>query len=120
MVKKLKSRNALSVLSETVNSIVPDNNELIDHFIPLVPTSNTLRVLKNRAFTKKEAVMEEILEWKDGKHKNVITAVSVSPFYVIYRTALQLAWYLTETKKHGKIAISIDATGSVVRPPTHF
>lgn len=50
------------MLSEVVNNAVPDNETLETAFVPIIPTGNSLRILKYRNHTKKEDVVEEIIQ----------------------------------------------------------
>lgn len=116
MATKLKHQSALSVQTEIVNDAIPDNETLPESFVPIVPGINAMRILKHKGHKIEEGAISVLLDWKEKMYKNVIKAVCISPFYIFYQTALQVAWYLTESKRRD-ISISIDATGSLVTPP---
>lgn len=116
LAEKLKCGSALSVGTDIITDFIPDNESLPTSFVPVVPSGNALRILKHKSHKREGDTIDIILDWKENAYKNVITAVCNSPFYIFYRTKLQMAWYLTESKKRN-ISISIDATGCVVRPP---
>lgn len=96
--------------------MIPGNKELQTNFDPITPGLNSLRVMKYKEHKTDRNPVDVILEWKDSIYKDVITAVSHSPFHIFYQSALQIAWYVAESRKQ-RISISIDATGSVVTPP---
>lgn len=110
-------KSALAVHSNLINEQIPDNDNLNSKFNPLVPELNAVRCAKYRKHeTKHASPIDVLLDWKETKFANVISAISVPPFFIFYRTPLQLAWYLVESRKN-RISISIDATGSLVQPP---
>lgn len=117
-LEQLEHKTALSVRTNITNEMIPDNEILNSDFDPITPQLNALRLISSRKHKIEEDSVDVILNWKDAAYVNVISAVCHSPFYVFYRTALQLAWYIVESKKQKSIRISIDATGSVaIAPP---
>lgn len=111
-----KNNSALTVHSNLINELIPGNDELNSKFNPLVPELNAVRCTKYRQHeTNNVNLIDVLLDWKETKFVNVISAISIAPFYIFYRTSLQLAWYLVESRKN-RISISIDATGSLVQP----
>lgn len=117
VLRKLEHRNAQAVRMEVVNELIPNDTEVISKFNPHIRNQGAYRAAKCRANQKTTDPMEVLLEWKDSKYREVIFAVGHSPFFVFYRTALQLSWYIVESKK-GPICITLDATGSVIIPPS--
>lgn len=119
MADKLKDRSAHSVRNEIINDLIPDNvmtnNEAARNYIK-VPNSATLRQIKYENTTNKKLAITNILQWKELQHRHVISDVGISPFYVFYSTPLQKQWYIAESKKR-KLSLSIDATGSIIKPP---
>lgn len=116
LLEALKHNSALKVQTNKVNELIPDNETLEAKFIPVLQNLNTYRVMKCIDKGTDEDPIEALLNWKESIYKNVITLVSISPFTVHYRTALQLAWYVAHAKKN-RISVSLDATGSLIRPP---
>lgn len=112
----LQRDSALAARMKFINKMIPDNNELNKKFHPFNSTLNAIRLHKCREQRKEEDPVDVLLQWKDTKFQNVILAIGHSPFFMFYRTALQLAWYVIESK-NGDIIISIDATGGLVTPP---
>lgn len=117
MLQDLEHKTAQAARMKVVNELIPENTKLNNQFNPLVGNLNAYRIAKHRANEKKADPVDVLLEWKDSKYRDVIFAVGHSPFFVFYRTALQLSWYIVESKK-GPICISLDATGSVIIPPS--
>lgn len=115
--RKLEQSSAKAVQSKLVNDLIPDNTTLNTEHNPFVSSLNAFHLIRHRYCKNDADPIDVLLELKDTTFRNVVSAVSHSPFYVFYRTALQLAWYIVESKKK-PIAISIDATGSLVTPPT--
>lgn len=110
-------KSALAAHSNLINEQIPDNDTLNSKFNPLIPELNAVRCAKYRRHETNNAnPIDVLLDWKETKFTNVISAISVAPFFIFYRTPLQLAWYLVESRKN-RISISIDATGSLVQPP---
>lgn len=99
-----------------INELVPDNETLRPDFVPVLATANTCRKIKCSEINGIEDPIETVLDWKDSMYTNIISLVSVSPLTIHYRTGIQLAYYITERKKH-RMCVSIDATGSVAKPP---
>lgn len=116
LVKQLKHKSALAVQTKLIHELNPNNGQLDERFNPHVPRLNAVRLVKSRCYKKENDPVEVLLELKDTVFHNVILAIGHSPFFVFYRTPLQLAWYVVESRKK-PISISIDATGSVVTPP---
>lgn len=116
-IQQLKHGSALSVRTKLINDLNPDNTNLNVNHNPFVSKLNTLRILKHKDHKRDADPIDVLSEWKDSIYRNVISAISLSPFYIFFQTALQLAWYLVECKKRS-ISISIDATGSLVIPPS--
>lgn len=114
---QVKDSNALVVRNKFINKICPSNSKLEENFIPVLPSLNAIRLIKHKSNKRDESPVDVILDWKNSKYKNIISSVGHSPFYVFYRTTLQLAWYTTEAKKSKRITISIDSTGTIVMPP---
>lgn len=112
----LKYSSALKVQTNKINDFIPDNDTLKTEHVPVMQTLNTLRVIKCLDKVSDEDPMDTLLEWKETIFKNVISFVSHSPFTVHYRTPLQRAWYIAQSKKC-RMSGSVDATGSVVIPP---
>lgn len=112
----LKHSSALKVQTEKVNDLICDNEALHTDFVPVLQKLNAYRIIKSREKSTDEDPIDELLKWKDSIYKRVITLVSHSPFTVHYRTAIQLAWYIAQSRKF-RITGSVDATGSIVRPP---
>lgn len=116
LVDALKYSSALKVQTEKVNELISDNETLHTDFVPVLQKLNTYRIIKCREKITDEDPIDALLKWKESIYKNVITLVSHSPFTVHYRTAIQLAWYIAQSRKF-RITGSVDATGSIVRPP---
>lgn len=113
-----KGKSALEAHSNLTNELIPDNEELNSEFNPFVPQLNAVRCAKYRNHEINHiSPIDVLIDWKETKYINVISAIGAVPFYIFYRTPLQLAWYLVESRKN-PMSISIDATGSVVRPPS--
>lgn len=117
LVKQLKHGSAQAVQSKFTNDLIPDNTELNTEFNPFVTKLNALRLMKHKNHKTDADPIDVLSEWKDNKYRNIISALGLSPFYIFYRTVLQLSWYIVESRKR-RISISIDATGSLVRPPS--
>lgn len=117
MVEQLEHSSGQSVRMKLVNDLITDNTALNNQFNPFVPKLGTIRNLKYKSHPRGADPVDVLLDWKDADFQNVLMAVSHSPFYIFYRTPLQLAWYIVESKK-GPISISIDATGSLFIPPS--
>lgn len=115
-LQKLEHNTAQAVQMKHINELNPDNEKIDEQFNPYVPTLNAIRLLNSRSRKKEADPIDTLLEWKDSIFQNVICAIGISPFYIFFRTPLQLAWYLIESKKRS-ISISIDATGSLITPP---
>lgn len=115
IAEQLMHDSALKVRTKTINELVPDNVTLRTNHIPLLPTANTYRKIKSEMNENRDPI-DTLLDWKDSIYTNVISLVSVSPLTIHYRTAIQLAYYVAERKKH-RMCVSIDATGSLVKPP---
>lgn len=113
----LKHKNAEYVRMKLVHSNNPNNEELLGKFDPLTPALGSLREQKRRQKSTSLDPVSALLNMMSNEHKDEILAIGQAPFYVIYRTTLQHAWYIMESKK-GPISISIDATGSLVIPPS--
>lgn len=116
LIKQLKHDSAQATRTRLVNDLNPDNTELKTNHNPFVPELNASRLLKHRDHRTDSDPIDVLLKWKDSTYQNVISAVSHSPFYIFFRSALQMAWYIVESRKH-PMEISIDATGSLVAPP---
>lgn len=114
--EQLKHNSALAVQTQFVNEMIPDNEAMNEEFNPFIRGLNTNRIIKHRGHARNADPIDVISEWTETKYKNVISAVSRFPFYVFFRTALQLAFYMSASKR-GSLSISTDATGSVVMPP---
>lgn len=112
----LKHSSALKVQTDKINELIPDNEMLLADFVPVMQSLNTYRVIKCLEQKTDEDPIDALLDWKESIYKDVITLVSLSPFTVHYRTALQLTWYIAQSKIR-RMSVSIDATGSIVRPP---
>lgn len=115
-LQKLEHNTAQAAQMKHINELNPDNDQIDDTFNPYVPTLNAIRLLNSKSRKKEGDAIDVLLEWKDTIFQNVILAIGVSPFFIFFRTPLQLAWYIIESKK-GLISISIDATGSLIIPP---
>lgn len=111
----LSGKSALAVRSEIVNKTMTAGDELA----PIVPS---LAVLRQAKYKKSIADLpnidpvKSITNWKNSILKNTISFVGSNPFFVFYTTPVQREWYRLESKQH-RMAISIDATGSLVIPP---
>lgn len=116
LLDQLKHSTALQVQTKVINELNPDNEKLKKKFIPVMQTLNTYRVMACKAESTQEDPMDVLLEWKETIYKNVISLISHAPFTIHYRTSLQLAWYIAESKTR-RMCISIDATGKLVKPP---
>lgn len=99
-----------------VNSNNPNNEELLEKFDSLTPALGSLRAQKHRQKSTSLDPISALLNIMSNEPKDDILAIGLAPFYVIYRTTLQHAWYIMESKKK-PISISIDATGSLLTPP---
>lgn len=98
----LKHNNAEYARMKLVHSNNPNNEELLEKIDPLESTSLE--------------PISALLNMTSNEHKDDILAIGQAPFYVIYRTTLQHAWYIVESKKR-PISITIDATGSLIISP---
>lgn len=112
----LSHKSAEAVRNIIVNENIPNNQELTEIFDPVTPGLNALRIQKFKQQKIGQDPVDAILDMMDSEFKDSILAVGHSPFYVFYRTELQLAWYKAESKK-GPISIVFDATGSTVISP---
>lgn len=115
VVEALKHNSALKVQTMRVNELIPNNTTLETNFSPVIPTLNTNRTIKCLENRSNEEPMETLLKWKETIYKGVISLISYSPFTIHYQTKLQAAWYTVFSRK-GRMSVSIDATGSVVKP----
>lgn len=63
--------------------------------------------------------MENILNWKNTStsFRDTILDVGCSPFFVDYQLPIQRQLYIKECQINKKIAVSVDATGSLIKPP---
>lgn len=116
IAEQLMHDSALKVQTQTINELLPDNETLPTNFVPMMPTGNALRKIKSQK-NENEDPVNTLLDWKDSIYTKVISLVSVSPLIIHYRTAIQLAYYVAERRKH-RVCVSIDATGSLVKPPS--
>lgn len=115
VVEALKHNTALKVQTMRVNELIPNNDTLETNFNPLIHTLNTYRTIKCKENISDEEPIETLLKWKETIYRDVISLISYSPFTIHYQTKLQAAWYTAFSRK-GRMSVSIDATGSVVRP----
>lgn len=116
LLNDLEHKGAQATRMGVVNEFISDNTNLNTNFNPLIGKPNAFRIIKHRAHQQSAQPIDVLLKWKDAKYRNVTSAVGHSPFFVFYRSELQLAWYAVESKKR-PICISMDATGSVIIPP---
>lgn len=119
LAETLKNNSALKVQTIKVNELIPDNEKLPEgDFVPVMQTLNSYRIIKflENCTGEDEDPIDALLNWKDSTLQNVISLVCHSPFTVHYRTALQLALYIA-LSKNGRMSVSLDATGSCIRPP---
>lgn len=116
LLQNLEHASAQSSQMKVTNELISNDTELNTEFNPFLPKSSTIRNVKYRALQKKADPIDVLLEWKYSIFQDDISAIGLSPFFVFYRSKLQLAWYIVESKKH-PICITLDATGSVINPP---
>lgn len=115
-IEQLEHKSAKAIQTKLINDLNPNNTELDTKHNPFATKLNALRILKHRDHKRDTDPIDVLLDWKNEKYQNVLSAISHAPFYMFYRSALQLAWYVVESRKRS-ISISIDATGSLVTPP---
>lgn len=116
--EKLKEKSAFNVHREMVKELIATGNT---HVPANLPRMTTLKNLKYKdSIESGKTDIDTILEWKNSNvaYKDTIFDVSISPFFVFYHLPVQREFYLAESKKN-KMAISIDATGSIIKPPSN-
>lgn len=116
VAKKLKNQTAFQVHRELAGQAIQEGDKHVPANLPKV---DTLRNVKYEASIENgKSALETILKWKNSSaaYRDTIFDVSISPFAVNYHLPIQREFYLTESR-HNKMAISIDATGSIVKPP---
>lgn len=113
LAEKLRGRSAYALRNEMAASMQDENlPERAD-----LPTSNTYRIIKCRDQFPDERNVFEALDPLKQIHVNCILKIGYEPFYVIYETPAQIAYYARE-RQMGRTIISIDATGPGLTSPT--
>lgn len=102
----LKGKSAFDVRNELADELMDRG----DPHCPLVPTSNTVRILKHRTDASDQSTTDALLTLKK-QYPNAIGSIGLDPFFLFYQTELQKAFYLGEFKGNKRISISLDATG---------
>lgn len=116
IAEKLKDKTAFKVRRELCDELIDDENEGLP---PQLPSLQTLNQIKYESSIEQRSAIENILKWKStsSSFRDTIFDVGCSPFYVKYQLPTQAEFYIKERQSNPKMAISIDATGSVVLPP---
>lgn len=115
---KLKENSAFNVHREMAKELIADGDTHVPANLPRMATLKNLKYEESIESGKTD--IDTILEWKKSNvaYKDTIFDVSISPFFVFYHLPVQREFYLAESKKN-KMAISIDATGSIIKPPSN-
>lgn len=112
LVIELEKSSAYNIQTELANNEVEER-------CAQIPSLNALRILKHKHLKRKRLdsmpTMAVRKMFYSPKMKKAIKAVATDPFHVFYWTQHQVAW-LTHYKKNERVVLSIDATGSIVRP----
>lgn len=113
--EKLKYRSALDVHTEMANEMIDEDGLQPGH----MPDRSTLNQIKYKdsteQFSKNDPLLS-IYHLMNDKLKGIVTDIGMAPFFVFYLLPLQREWFRQENKQR-YTAISIDATGSIVKPP---
>lgn len=117
IIGSLENESAFKVHRKLVDELIDDENEGL---VPHLPTMHALRQIKyTSSIEDGNGALQNILKWKNTSvaFRDTILDVGCSPFFVKYQLPLQAEWYKSECQRNKKIAVSIDATGSIVKPP---
>lgn len=101
LAAQLKDKTAFNVHREIAGELIVDGDKRVPPQMPKI-----------------KSYIETILNWKNSNvaYSKIIFDVSISPFYVNYHLPIQREFYLSESRNN-KMAISVDVTGSVIKPP---
>lgn len=117
MAEKLKDKSVFSVYRDLCGELIQNEN---DGMPPHVPKPQVLNQIKYMCSVEdNKSAIENILKWKNTSmsFRNTIFDVGCSPFFIKYQLPTQAEFYIKECQSNSKIAISIDATGSIILPP---
>lgn len=106
ILQMLKGKSAFAVGNELADELMDAG----DPHCPLVPTGNTVRIIKHRTDDSNKSTIDALLALKK-QYPNAISFIGLDPFFFMYCTELQKAFYLGECFGKGRITLSVDATG---------
>lgn len=85
----------------------------------IIPTANSLRLLKSRKIASnrrnEDTFISLAMMKKESEFKNVLHSMGYEPFYIHYHSAEQIAIYRSYCQITKNPKIVIDATGSVIK-----
>lgn len=113
LAENLRGKSAYAFRNEMAATMQDENlPERAD-----LPTMNTYRIIKCRDQYPEERNVFDALNTLKQIHVNCIHKIGYDPFYVMYESPAQTAYYAKE-RQRGRTIISIDATGPGVISPT--
>lgn len=116
IAEKLEGESAFNVHREFLDKLIENGNKGVP---PHLPKLQTLNQIKYESSVEDGSAIENILKWKNtsSTFSDAIFDVGCSPFFVKYQLPSQAEFYIKEFQHNPKMAISIDATGSIIVPP---
>lgn len=117
MAEKLKDKSVFSVYRDLCDELIENENDGMPPHVPKPQVLNQIKYVSSIEDNK--SAVENILKWKNTSmsFRNTIFDVGCSPFFIKYQLPTQAEFYIKECHLNSKIAISIDATGSIILPP---
>lgn len=117
ILKKLKCSSSLMVRNEMAQDLM-DEGDLEPGHLPKNTTLNQIKYKESVKSFDKDPI-QSLIKMMSNEYKAIISDIGYAPFYIFYCLPLQIEWY-KQQKKSSYVAISIDATGSVVKPPNNL
>lgn len=102
----LKGTSAFDVRNQLADELM----EAGDPNCPLIPSTNTLRIIKHKTDGTKDSTIDALLTLKK-QYPNAVSSIGLDPFHLFYSTELQKAYFKAECDGKKRITLSIDATG---------